>query len=152
MSTDNFQIYINSTKGTGSVTTNLTYTFDFTAFKKGDYEMSFVFVSDGSNDMDTSNPALLFINFSTTNVYQCLSSIQAAVKSDFIGVLLPDVMTSTSGRLKANTNDNLPIYIRLPVSNTFNIQILDYNGNLFVDSNSNTLVEYILILNFKKIN
>ena len=64
MSKSDFMVVCNSqTRYSGGINNNFIHMFDFFGQDDGNYELSFCFVSGGTNDLEPALPAMLSINF-----------------------------------------------------------------------------------------
>lgn len=158
MSSQDFKIVVNSSvNGTVLNTTSyMSYSFDFTQFKDGFYEVTFSFCSTGENDVDPSNPIELRVNFNgangacyTTNALYKVGT----VKTTHLGILYPQQLSASTGFIQASFQDNIPTVIQKPMNfETFTVSLIDPTTNTFwIDNLATALTNYLLVLNFKKI-
>jgi hypothetical protein len=157
MSKDDFAIVLNSSVGvldSNQTNSSLNYSFDFSPFKEGLYELTFTFVSANNtvgSDSDTLvSAAFLYINFGGSQNYRVSNSI-AAAGSNFIGICYPIITFSFDGYLTSKWKDNPPTVISRPINNIFNVLFLDITNSLWVDSNNDEMSRYNLVLKFRKI-
>jgi hypothetical protein len=151
--TKDFTLFLNSTQGThltSNTPAELRYSFDWSVFQEGDYELTFTFVSL-NNDLDPAEPAYLTADFGT-RVYTS-STTGGTPSSQVLGLLFPNVFSLTEGHLEATCQTNPPLSLRRPYNNQFIVRIFSIDGLLFVDKAAPAvnLNDYLLVLRFKKI-
>lgn len=135
-----FTIVCNSRDGTGASKNSLDYTFNFGDKYKGDYELTFSFMSAFS--ISVVNPLLLQLSGLNAYNYQANASVNQT-GSNTLGIL--NVRDETSDNLVATYTDNPPLNITLSGTTNFNLSLLEFNKALW----GVTDVDYVCILHFK---
>jgi hypothetical protein len=150
MSKSDFSVVLNSLAGAGTNNNNLLYSLDFAPLDKGLYEVSFSFVS-GLNNVDCT-PAIITTTFGSSKSYTANQSLQLQ-NNNYLGVLYPVILSAGRGYLEAKANENPPVLIELSnASYTFSVVIQTLSLVPWVDSVAGNLLNYSLILHFKRVN
>jgi len=137
-----YTIVISSNAGTGDVNDRV-YKFDWSILPKGDYEMSFTFISEPVKTLAAAAEgsqqalALEFVSPLSFNSYR-VDTNGHANSSNIVGLLevqsvegIWDVAADFSMRHWASKNDNPTIHLSgVPQGNEFRVRLLKTNGVL----------------------
>lgn len=147
-----FKLIVNSDKYYGSKTNNdsINYLFDFSNVDDGLYELTFTFAGESQNE-EFAGPAELKIDFFDSKTYVVNPTTTCLSTTTHIGLLYPDIISTTGGYLYAKASDNPPTIIRKPQGNLFNVSILNVAGTSYLDGSGNPVAKYLLALNFHKV-
>ena len=97
MSANDFSLVINSASAiSGSLNTQKMYYFDFQTREQGRYEVSTVFLSAGTNNVATPNPATVNINWAGANIFSTTGTSTSSAASSTTLALLYATTTSTN--------------------------------------------------------
>lgn len=147
-----FKLIVNSDKYYGTKTNNdsINYLFDFTNVDDGLYELTFTFAGESNNE-EFSGPAELSINFYGSKNYVVSPTFTSLTSTTHVGLLYPDIISTTGGYLYAKASDNPPTLLRKPQSSMFTVAINNIAGTPYLDGSGNPVSRYIMALNFHKV-
>jgi hypothetical protein len=98
----------------------------------GLYEMAFFYTGNNNYALPVK-PVYLSINFNTNlNSYSAGTTTSAAANS-IVGLLHPDLISTTESFHNAGINDNAAVVLRKPLGNSINVQVFNADGNLYTD-------------------
>ncbi len=106
-----------------------TFTFDWGAVFPDNqaYEVYWTLLSNVLSITSSSPVALAYLDLGSNNVYEALKTNTAAYKSNFLGSLTPNALSSSSF-FRNDENQSPPIYLsERPKNNFFKFQV--YNGS-----------------------
>jgi hypothetical protein len=145
MNQDSFTVVLNSTKYISRDNrSSISYGIDWSFIPEGKYSLSWKFTSKA---VTTSKLLLLEANFGTSvNSYTAGANTYAQT-NQYLGVITNSYAGNAGGLFKSDYSDNPPLYMASkPSNNIFTINIYDNDLVLY-----DITVDYVLVLNFKKI-
>lgn len=147
MSEPSFSVIINSTNYISRTDrSSIKYGIDWSFLPEGKYSMSWRF-----NSKATTASYVLLLSLTDLgcnfNSYTA-GSTTTAQNNNYIGTLSNYYSGNAAGMFYADFGDNAPLRLEAkPTSNIFYVNLYDNTGTAY-----DPLVDYILILNFQKIN
>lgn len=133
------QIVLNTSNYiSGSTNNDAKYSIDWNTILKPNtpYKMAWSYIG-GQNVYNGTKPALLTIDMNM-DVFEAGTNF-GAKNSNVIGFLAPVIIQPGTNTvyLTAQLNTNEPVYLeRRPLNSTFNVKIVDVNGNLWTDNDA----------------
>ena len=147
-----YNVLINSNNRVagGLTTSSSRYYFNWGIMEEGEYLVTWGFTSSNINTT-VNKIGLVSINLGQSNVYTASSSNTRASTTNIIGSIIPNE-NDVSSFLYGDRNTNGVIRLnQRPQSNEFTVEITSLDNLLWVDSVGVPITEYLLSLNFERI-
>lgn len=148
-----YNVLINSKNRVPALTSssNSKYYFNWGIMEPGSYLLRWGFTCSGVNTT-VNKIGLVSINLGQSSVYTASPSNVGASTTNIIGSIIPNE-NDTSSFLYGDSNTNNIVYLgNAPSVNEFTVTITSLDGLLWTDSAGFEIPEYLLALNFERIN
>ena len=146
MPLNKFSIILNSINKFEGSNNNAVFNFDFSQFEQCTYNVSFNFSAVPGNLTAVSEPPILQVGLSQNNIFRV-----GGQNTSTVGPLYMFWSNNKTLITGTSTDSLQTLTLTLP-QNQINVRLVTYDEKtLWIDSNGNDIVKYILIMSFEKV-